>query len=88
LIEYIYAHARNLGLKVRNNQKMQYHTNVGIGRPNPLIAKLKGLDLIHNKHIPEIYLRNSKEVRLQVLAGLIDTDGHLASATYEIHSAK
>ena len=30
------------------------------------------------KHIPDIFLRNSKENRLKLLAGLIDTDGHLA----------
>ena len=37
------------------------------------------------KHIPKLYLENSKEIRLKVLAGLIDTDGHMASPTkYEV----
>ncbi|RYE13872.1 MAG: DUF1853 family protein, partial [Sphingobacteriaceae bacterium] len=32
--------------------------------------------LIKNKHIPDVYLKNSRKVRLAVLAGLIDSDGH------------
>lgn len=34
-------------------------------------------NLFENKHIPNEYLYNSKEVRLQLLAGLLDTDGYL-----------
>lgn len=39
-----------------------------------------------NKHIPNCYLHNSKDTRLQLLAGLIDTDGHLIDdcCCYEI----
>lgn len=32
-------------------------------------------NLLNNKHIPKEYLRNSRKVRLAVLAGLIDSDG-------------
>ena len=32
------------------------------------------------KRIPKSYLRNTREVRLGVLAGLIDSDGHLAAS--------
>lgn len=42
---------------------------------NPFVAALKYYNLYKNKHIPKEYLFNSKEVRLQLLAGLIDTDG-------------
>lgn len=41
-------------------------------------------DLINNKHIPREYLINDRETRLQVLAGLLDTDGHYAEGGYEI----
>lgn len=41
----------------------------------PLRKVLKEYNLINNKHIPKEYLINSREVRLSVLAGLIDTDG-------------
>ena len=40
---------------------------------------MKGLikyNLINNKHIPDEYKLNSKEVRLQILAGILDSDGH------------
>ena len=39
---------------------------------------LKDLNLLNNKHIPQIYKSNSRENRLKLLAGLIDSDGHLS----------
>ena len=42
------------------------------------------LSLINNKHIPDIYKINSREIRLQLLAGLIDSDGYLHNNTFEI----
>jgi hypothetical protein len=44
---------------------------------NKFTQILKQLNLLNNKHIPDLYKINSREIRLQVLAGLIDTDGHL-----------
>ena len=38
---------------------------------------LRQLGVLGNKHIPAQYLRNSQRVRWEVLAGLIDTDGHM-----------
>lgn len=38
--------------------------------------ELRKLNLLNNKHIPHSYLANSKENRLELLAGLIDSDGH------------
>lgn len=37
---------------------------------------LKSLNLIGNKHIPDVYLRASYEQRLSLLRGLMDTDGY------------
>ena len=42
---------------------------------NYLIQKLKQLNVFGNKHIPEEYIYTSEENRLQLLAGLIDSDG-------------
>lgn len=36
---------------------------------------LKEYDVLNNKHIPNDYLYNSRNIRLQLLAGLIDSDG-------------
>jgi len=35
------------------------------------------LNSLREKHIPDIYKYNTREVRLAVIAGLIDSDGHL-----------
>lgn len=40
-----------------------------------LYVYLKAYRLLNNKHIPEQYLYNSRRVRMQLLAGLLDTDG-------------
>ncbi len=47
----------------------------GVG--SKMFEALKELQVLNNKHIPEIYLRSSVEQRLQLLAGLLDTDGYV-----------
>jgi hypothetical protein len=39
-------------------------------------SELKRIGVHNNKHIPEAYMRSSINTRLQLLAGLIETDGH------------
>lgn len=59
---------------------------VGIGRGkhvNPMLNALRRYDLIQNKHIPFCYKTNTREVRLEVLAGLLDTDGSLSGGCYD-----
>lgn len=41
----------------------------------PLKKILEKYNVIKNKHIPKKYIINSKEIRLKVLAGIIDSDG-------------
>lgn len=48
-----------------------------INRSNPFTDLIKKYNLVGNKHIPEEYMMNSRDVRLKLLAGLIDTDGHV-----------
>lgn len=45
---------------------------------------LRELNLLDNKHIPQQFLTNSRSNRLQLLAGLIDSDGHYA-ASYKVY---
>lgn len=47
------------------------------GDNGELKNKLKSYNLLNNKHIPEQFMNNSKQVRLELLAGLLDTDGYL-----------
>jgi len=64
-----------------------------------LQPQLRALGVLGNKHIPPVYLRSSREQRLALLQGLMDTDGtvcdggsveftttrkQLADATYEL----
>jgi hypothetical protein len=48
--------------------------DLGINK-NPIINILRDLKVLNNKHIPQIYLTGSRKQRLELLAGLIDTDG-------------
>ena len=41
-----------------------------------LLPKLRGLNLLFNKHLPEIYLLSSYEQRLDLLRGFMDSDGY------------
>ena len=82
-IEY----GRTLGLSCNEFRKTSskaraYFLSSGPSRPghqkegrNPFLNYLKDLNLINNKHIPQQYLTGSRTQRLELLAGLIDTDG-------------
>jgi len=54
----------------------------------PLKKYLRKYNLLKNKHIPNEYLTNDRETRLQVLAGLIDTDGSVRAEGREIRIAQ
>jgi Rad3-related DNA helicase len=45
-------------------------------RHQNILKNLRKLNLFENKHIPEIYKQASIEQRLELVAGLIDSDGH------------
>ena len=59
---------------------------------NPFKELFKKYNLFKNKHVPKDYIVNSKENRLKILAGIIDTDGTLKkqknSYRYEISQCK
>ncbi len=54
------------------------------GLTNPIMDILREYDLVNNKHVPQDYISNSEQVRLEVLAGLLDTDGYMSKNGYEI----
>lgn len=47
----------------------------GIRIKSNIKESFRHYNLFNNKHIPDEYKYNSREIRLQVLAGLLDTDG-------------
>jgi hypothetical protein len=58
-----------------NAQHNPDRENVEMRTVYGLRTELKKLNLLQNKHIPEIYQRASFEQRLDLLRGLMDTDG-------------
>ena len=98
MVKYYQKIAKTFGCKVttrrqynkdgsRNNSNI--YSIVGTTREhgrivNPLLNLFKELNLIENKHIPEMYLVANKENRLQLLAGIIDTDGSYSNHTLEV----
>ena len=49
------------------------------GNKNSVLEAFRSYNLISNKHIPLDYLTSSIEQRLELLAGILDTDGYLSS---------
>lgn len=59
-----------------NSQHNPDRENVEMRTVYSLRSQLKQLDLLNNKHIPDIYQRASYNQRLDLLRGLMDTDGY------------
>lgn len=53
-------------------------------RQNNFTTILRNIGILDNKHIPHSYLCNSRENRLKLLAGILDTDGYNYGQGYEI----
>ena len=49
-------------------------------KTNSLSGQLRKENLLNNKHIPSIYQLSSREQRLQLLQGLIDSDGYITKS--------
>jgi hypothetical protein len=81
-VDYIYTYAKQIGGIVSVYDKKgtpanQY--NIIFGRnskKNKLSTLLRENNLSNNKHIPQEYKINSREVRMQILAGILDGDGY------------
>lgn len=85
VIDFSRDHAEKLDLNFNAlANEYAYSTIAKKENQNILLEALRKLNLINNKHVPDIYKFNSREVRLQVLAGLIDTDGHLLKNEFDI----
>ena len=94
IVAYLKEYAGSLGLSLNdmqgeNGRRARTYllsTNKRGTSSNPITNMLRDLGVLNAKRIPSSYLRNSREVRLQVLAGLIDTDGHLTCGGFEYGS--
>lgn len=84
VVEYIYNYAKSMGMTVSCENKtstsaVSYRVNGGM-----LSLLRDNLGVLKNKHIPFDYLTSGREDRLQLLAGIIDTDGSVTHGGYEI----
>ena len=86
IVDAIYRFAETSGLRVRCNQLSDnaantYHLVDDRSARNALISQLRNLGLFGKlsaeKFIPDDCRLGSREVRLEIIAGLLDTDGHL-----------
>ena len=94
IIDYLHEYAGTLNRQVTVGTTAGRCNSYGItkGQQGGNVAdfsvqdELRQLNVLNNKHIPQRYLINSTENRLRLLAGLIDSDGHLdpVSNGYEI----
>lgn len=71
--------------KTKNGECTITYSMKGNGwRNNIFLKELQNTSMLNNKHIPQEYKLASKENRLKLLAGLIDTDGSLSNGCYDI----
>lgn len=93
IVSHIYAISKEEGISVTTHEKIGnkarvYHVTEGRGNsrstPHLFFKKFKHYNLINNKHIPDDYLYASREQRLALLAGIIDSDGSKNREGYAI----
>lgn len=67
-----------------NNKSYNYHIGYHVHKQNLIKDGLKKLGVISNKHIPHSYLTGDRQQRLQLLAGIVDSDGYYDVKTISI----
>lgn len=88
IINEIYKYGEAVGLDVREETTQScpnYFITSRERKPftNIFCAGIRSLGLFHNKHIPFSYKIASRKDRLEILAGLLDTDGHLSNGGFD-----
>ncbi len=67
--------ADGVELGIRQNYNDPDKSNIATHSVIGMTQYLRDMNLLHNKHIPMMYLRASREQRTLLLQGLFDTDG-------------
>jgi hypothetical protein len=89
ITDYLEAIYNEMGLEMTSSpSKPITHyaskKNWNCNNPNMFMRALRQLDVLNNKHIPDIYKINCRAILLELLAGLLDTDGSYGSNVYAI----
>ena len=89
VIEYLESYANSLGYQLTEYKQPNKTSSYNICSPKvswqnkyDIMQRLRKYNLIGNKHIPNDFKINSRENRLKLLAGLIDSDGWLDKKTH------
>lgn len=94
IVKYLYEIADSVGLSINKyisehmGKASTYSFTSGYSKcpvpgANPIRNILRKYNLFNNKHIPQSFLINDTNNRLQLLAGLLDSDGYLGSNCFE-----
>lgn len=78
IVKYLAETIPKYKCMVRFQSRYRYSIS-GTNGINYIRTYLKQYKLLNNKHIPNDYIHNSKENRMRLLAGIIDTDGNYDS---------
>jgi len=86
ILEYVCEKIEAMGLYLNQESKYDYRISSKYPKKgsNEFLNFMQHYNLVKNKHIPLDYLANSRKNRLELLAGIIDTDGSLSDGGYEI----
>jgi len=90
VIDYCQKYAKKNGMNFvpRKEDGITYFFQSNTSRGNVFRQTLNKMGVLGKKHIPNVYCENALEIRLSVLAGLLDTDGSLLGNYYEITQKK
>ena len=85
ILYYLFKEMPKYNLSVNYQSGYDYRISSSIPKgENKLLKALQKYNLINNKHIPFDYKVNDRKNRLELLAGLIDSDGYADNKGYEI----
>lgn len=94
IIDAIKNYTKSIGLKytideriTKSNNFKEIRISKVKGRTNPLRDELRRLNTFEEKEIPEEYLFSSVEQRLELLRGLLDSDGYCSKNVIEFSSS-
>lgn len=77
VLDYLKSLAKILDLRfIQSKYKVNLSGTNGL--VNPLVQALRDLEVLNNKHIPDVCQFYSVKDRLKLLAGLLDSDGNLS----------
>lgn len=80
MYDEIWEEIKNRGYKIGEDVSQNGSSKAKTRTVYGLSTELRKLNLLYNKHIPNIYLLSSFEQRLEILKGLMDSDGYYNSS--------